>query len=136
MSVLTKRKHIKTPGANGQSAWNRAVREVHGAMATHLGGEDMITAPETMLIRRIAVFEAEMRLMEAKIAADRQRKIDPDEKFIDLYSRLVNAQRRLLESVGMKRVPRTVVPTLEEYIDAEPVVDAATGSDQSIEDTK
>lgn len=125
MSVLTKRKHIKTPGANGQSAWNRTVRDVHTAMAAHLGGDDMITTPEVMLIRRIAVFEAEMRLMEAKIAGDRQRKIDPDEKYIDLYSRLVNAQRRLLESVGMKRVPRIVIPTLEEYIDAAPVVEDA-----------
>src|SRR6478735_8659691 len=99
MSVLTRRKPIKTPGANGQTSWNRAVRDVHRAIAAHLGGEDMITTPETMLIRRIAVFEAEMRLMEAKIASDRQRKIDPDEKYIDLYSRLVNAQRRLLETV-------------------------------------
>ena len=104
------------------TSWNRMVREVHGAMAQHLGGEDMITTPETLLIRRIAVFEAEMRLMEAKIASDRQAKHDPDEKYVDLYSRLVNAQRRLLESVGMKRVPRTIVPSLEEYVEltAEP----------------
>jgi hypothetical protein len=125
MSTLTKRPP-KMIGSNGQSSWNRAVRDVTNAMAAHLGGVDMITTPEEMLIRRIAVFEAEMRLMEAKIAADRQRKVDPDEKYIDLYSRLVNAQRRLLESVGMKRVPRTVVPTLEEYIDAEPVAEGAS----------
>ena len=99
------------------TSWNRAVREVHSSMANHLGGEDMITTPETMIIRRIAVFEAEMRLMEAKIASERQAKRDPDEKYIDLYSRLVNAQRRLLESVGMKRVPRTIVPSLEEYVE-------------------
>ena len=86
-------------------------------MASHLGGEDMITTPEQMLIRRVAVFESELREMEAKIAIDRQAKRDPDEKYIDLYSRLVNAQRRLLETCGMKRVPRTIVPTLEEYIE-------------------
>src|SRR5260221_182527 len=108
MTKLPAKRHIKTPGSNGMTAWNRTVRDVHGAMANHLGGEDMITTPETMLIRRIAVFEAEMRLMEAKIAVDRQHKRDPDEKYIDLYSRLVNAQRRLLETVGMKRVPRTI----------------------------
>jgi hypothetical protein len=122
MKLPAKRRHIKTPGTNGMTSWNRTVREVHGAMAQHLGGEDMITTPETLLIRRIAVFEAEMRLMEAKIAGDRQAKHDPDEKYVDLYSRLVNAQRRLLESVGMKRVPRTIVPSLEEYVEltAEP----------------
>jgi hypothetical protein len=120
MPLPAKPRHIKTPGANGMTAWNRTVREVHSAMATHLGGEDMITTPEIMLIRRIAVFEAEMRLMEAKIAVDRQRKQDPDEKYIDLYSRLVNAQRRLLESVGMKRVPKDVTPSLQEYLNRKP----------------
>jgi hypothetical protein len=118
MKLPVKRRSIKTPGANGMTSWNRSVRDVHGAMAQHLGGEDMITTPETLLIRRIAVFEAEMRLMEAKIASDRQAKRDPDEKYVDLYSRLVNAQRRLLETVGMKRVPKDVTPTLSEYIQA------------------
>jgi hypothetical protein len=118
MSVLTKRR--QQIGANGQTRWNRVVREVHNAMAAHLGGEDMITTPESLLIRRIAVFESEMRLMEAKIALDRQNKVVPDEKFIDLYSRLVNAQRRLLEAVGMKRIPKDVTPTLSEYLEGKP----------------
>ena len=117
MRLPAKRQRGKVYSSNGQTSWNRTVREVHGAMAAHLGGEDMITEPEKMLIRRIAVFESEMRLMEAKIASERQAHRDPDEKFIDLYSRLVNAQRRLLESVGMKRVPRTIVPLLEEYVE-------------------
>jgi len=85
-------------------------------MAAHLGGEDMITTPEVLLIRRISVFEAELRLMEEQIALDRQRKVEPSEKFIDLYSRIVNSQRRLLETVGMKRIPRDVTPTLTEYL--------------------
>jgi hypothetical protein len=41
-----------------------------------------------------------------------------DEKFLDLYSRLANAQRRFLESVGMKRIPRDVTPSLSEYVEA------------------
>jgi hypothetical protein len=110
-------KRIKT-AASGMSSWNRTVRTVGSSMAQHLGGHVVVTTPETMIIRRIAVFEAEMQLMEKKIAFDRECKRDPDEKFIDLYSRLVNAQRRLLESVGMKRVPRTIVPSLEEYVEA------------------
>jgi hypothetical protein len=118
MSVLTKRKHIKTPGANGQTAWNRTVRNVHGAMADHLGGADMITTPESLIVRRISVFEAEMQLLEAKIAVARQHKQEVDEKTIDLYSRLTNAQRRLLETVGMKRIPRDVTPTLSNYLKA------------------
>ena len=114
-TVMTKAIRIK--GTNGNSSWNRVLRDVHAAMASHLGGLDMITKAEEMLIRRIAVFEAEMREMEMKIAADRKAKTSPDEKFIDLYSRLANSQHRLLKEIGMKRIPRTVVPTLNEYLD-------------------
>jgi hypothetical protein len=112
------RRRIKTPGANGNTRWRRAVLHVQRAMAQHLGGEDFVTTPERLLIRRIGVFEAELMQMEAKIALDRQNRLDPDEKLIDLYSRLTNAQRRLLESVGMKRVSRDVTPSLEQYIEA------------------
>jgi hypothetical protein len=109
-------RHVRLKGVGGMTAWSRAVRDTNTAMEQHLGGADLVTVPEQMLIRRVAVFEAEMRLMEAKIGQDRQAGRDPDEKFVDLYSRLVNAQRRLLEGVGMKRVPRTIVPSLEEYV--------------------
>ena len=101
---------------SGQSAWNRAVRNTSTAMVEHLGGD--VTEPEKMLIRRIAVFESEMRLMELQIAKDRHSGIEPSEKFIDLYSRLANAQRRFLEAAGLKRVPKDVTPSLEEYVQA------------------
>jgi hypothetical protein len=32
------------------------------------------------------------------------------------YCTLVNAQRRLLETVGLKRVARDVTPSLQEYL--------------------
>jgi hypothetical protein len=133
MSGITKRR--QQIGANGQTRWNRVVREVHNAMAEHLGGEAMITTPETLLIRRIAVFESEMRLMEAKIALDRQEKRDPDEKFLDLYSRLVNSQRRLLESVGMKRIPKDVTPSISEYIRATAKPAGASNPEEATEVT-
>jgi hypothetical protein len=110
----------KPPGSikvvSGQSAWNRSVRNVSAAMVQHLGGD--ITEPEQMLIRRVAVFEAEMRIMELQIAKVRFEGGEPGEKFIDLYSRMVNSQRRLLETVGMKRVPKDVTPSLSDYIRA------------------
>jgi hypothetical protein len=87
-------------------------------MAEHLGGADFISEPEAIVIRRIAVFEAEMQIMEEKINQNRQQNLPMDEKFLDLYSRLANAQRRFLETVGMKRTPKDVTPTLSEYVDA------------------
>jgi hypothetical protein len=131
----------KAPGSikvvSGQSAWNRSVRNTSAAMAAHLG--DDLTEPEKMLVRRVAVFEAEMNLMELQIARDRFEKREPSEKFIDLYSRLVNAQRRLLETVGMKRVAKDITPSLSEYIRASAVpVDAfkpEEGSEATLDET-
>jgi hypothetical protein len=117
MASLTRRS-LKPLLGSGMTAWKRSVRRTSQAMADHLGGADFISEPESLVIRRIAVFEAEMNLMEEKIAQDRQQNIQVDEKFIDLYSRLANAQRRFLESVGMKRVPRDVTPSLSEYVEA------------------
>ncbi len=84
------------------------------AMVAHLGSD--VTEPEAMLIRRIAVFESEMQLMELQIAKDRHFNVEPSDKFLDLYSGLVNSQRRLLETVGMKRVAKDVTPDLESYL--------------------
>ncbi len=114
-------KRIKT--ANGMTSWNRTARKVQSALAEHLGGVDFITVPEQLLIRRISVFESEMRLMEQRIAVDRQAGKEPDEKYLDLYSRLANGQRRFLESVGMKRVPRDVTPSLSAYIEGTKVTE-------------
>ena len=35
---------------------------------------------------------------------------------LDLYQRTANSLRRLLESVGLKRVPKDVTPSLAEYL--------------------
>jgi hypothetical protein len=99
---------------SGQSAWNRSVRNTSAAMVEHLGGD--VSEPEKMLIRRISVFESEMRIMELQIAKQRFEGIEPSEGFIDLYSRLANAQRRFLEAAGLKRVPKDITPDLDSYL--------------------
>ena len=35
---------------------------------------------------------------------------------IDLYQRTANSLRRLLESIGLKRVPRDVTPSVADYV--------------------
>jgi hypothetical protein len=107
-------KRIKTAVAPGMTSWNRVVRKISGEMVQHLGGD--VSEPEKMLIRRISVIEAELAHMEQKIAADRHRGVEPDERYLDLYSRLANGQRRFLEAAGLKRVPKDVTPTLSEYL--------------------
>jgi hypothetical protein len=116
-------KRIKAAIAPGMSSWNRTVRNVNQSMTEHLGGADFVSVPESLIIRRVAVFEAELILMEQRIAVDRHAGKEPDEKYLDLYSRLANGQRRFLESVGMKRLPRDVTPSLSAYIEAKKVTE-------------
>ena len=46
------------PGVDGRSTWARLLRDVSSAMYVHLGGEDRISEPQRMLVRRVACFEA------------------------------------------------------------------------------
>jgi len=45
-----------------------------------------------------------------------------------LYCTLANAQKRLLESVGLRRVPRDVTPSLTDYLRSR---DAAPGPSEA-----
>lgn len=112
----------KPPGSvkvvSGMSAWNRSVRNTSAAMTAHLGGDP--TEPERMLIKRIGVIEAELEIMQLNIARDRYMNVEPDEKYLDLYLRMANAQRRFLEAAGLKRVAKDVTPSLSEYLNRKP----------------
>jgi hypothetical protein len=52
------------------------------------------------------------RYQETKIAIVRAAGGEPDDALLDLYSRVSNTQRRHLEALGWRRVPRDVTPDL------------------------
>jgi hypothetical protein len=112
------------PSVDGRSTWARLMRDVIGSMTAHLGGEDYVTEPQRMLVRRVAAFEAECVCLEDRFARARSEGRAPDTADVDLYSRLASAQRRHLEAIGLQRVPRDVSPTLEQYIQSKATVDA------------
>ena len=63
------------------------------------------------MVRRAAVLTIELEKMEVRFATD-----DGDVKLIEAYQRTTNTLRRLLETIGIKRVPRDITPTLRDYI--------------------
>jgi hypothetical protein len=106
------------PTVPGTSIWARILRDNLDAMITHLGGDDVVSEPQRLACRRIAVLETEMIHLEDKIGSLRSQGSEPDAALLDLYSRLGNAQRRFCEALGWQRVPKDVTPSLSSYLSA------------------
>ena len=96
------------PSVDGQSVWARIMRDTIHAMHAHLGGEDNVSAPQHMLARRVAAMEAELIHLEDHLARTRTKGKAPAPNALDLYSRMAGQQRRILEAIGLDRVPRDV----------------------------
>lgn len=103
------------PGVDGRSTWARLLRDVISAMYAHLGGEDLASEPQRMLVRRVACFEAELCHLEFAFAQARAEGRAPEAAELDLYSRMTSAQRRLLEACGLERRPREITLDPLEY---------------------
>lgn len=98
------------PGVDGRSTWAGLLRDVISALYAHLGGEDLASEPQRMLVRRVACFEAELCHLEFAFAQARAEGRAPEAADLDLYSRMTSAQRRLLEACGLDRRPRDITP--------------------------
>jgi hypothetical protein len=106
------------PKVDGRTAWARLFRDIHESLTQHVGGADRMSEPERMTVRRAAALECELVRLEISFAEARAAERAPDAADIDLYSRITNTQRRVLETLGMQRRPRDVVPDLSEYLGA------------------
>jgi hypothetical protein len=87
----------------------RRTSELIGALEADLGGADQLSVAERQLIRHAAVTGALLEDQAARWLAGEA--IDPA-----LYATLGNHQRRLFETVGLKRVARDVTSTLHGYL--------------------
>jgi hypothetical protein len=94
------------PGVDGRNTWARRCRDVINEHLADLGGIDNCSVPERSIIRRAAVLTTELEQLEVKFAlAGEANPVD-----LDLYQRVSNSLRRLLESVGLERRARDVTP--------------------------
>jgi hypothetical protein len=81
-------------------------------MHADLGGEERLATGERQIVQRAAMLGTMAEHLEACWLAGQE--VDPA-----TLALLSNAQRRLLETVGLRRRPRDVTPTLREYLEAE-----------------
>jgi hypothetical protein len=97
---------------NGNAAWTRRWRDLTSAHAADLGGADILSEAQSSLIRRVATIEIELEQLEGKLS--KGEAVD-----LDGYTRAASHLRRILETLGIKRVPRDVTPDLHDYIAAQ-----------------
>jgi len=92
----------------------RRLRDLINAHVSDLGGESEISSAEMILIRRSSMLCLQLEMMESRWATEREGEASP--KQLDLYQRGVGALRRTLESLGLRRRPRDITPSLDEYL--------------------
>jgi hypothetical protein len=96
------------PGVDGRSPWIRRCKDI---LASHLSDKPDATAAEQAIIRRAAVLIVELERLERQFALAGEA----DPETLDLYGRVAGNMRRLLESVGLERRAREVVPDPLQY---------------------
>jgi hypothetical protein len=101
------------PGVDNRSVWVRRCVDLMADLTSDKGGQSEVTTAEAMLIRRAAVMSVELEALEKKFAQDGQAK----PAMLDLYGRTAGNLRRVLETLGISRRPRTInVRPLDEIV--------------------
>jgi hypothetical protein len=108
---VAKAKLLTIDALDGRTGAAKAARSLMASIEADLGGRDQLSAGELQLIQRAAITGAILEDMEVAWLAGGP--ID-----VPTYVALGNAQRRYLETVGLKRAPRDVTPTLAQYLES------------------
>jgi hypothetical protein len=99
------------PGVDGRSTWARRLRDLMALHLSDLGGDDAVSEAERSIVRRAATLTVELERIELGFALAGEAR--PEQ--VDLYQRVANSLRRLLESVGLERRAKPI-PTLQEHL--------------------
>jgi len=105
-------------GLDRRTAAYRETRKLIDEIEGDLGGRDRLSTGECQLIQRAAVLGAVLTDTES-------RWIEGEPIDTTAYCTVVNAQRRVLETIGLKRQVRDVTPSVAEYVASLPVEEDA-----------
>ena len=103
------------PSIDGRSMAARVFKDTYLAMVAHCGGGDAVSETLRLMCRRAAAIEAECINLEARFALARHEGEQPTQTDLDLFSRLINTQRRVCEVLGWQRTARDVTPRPLDY---------------------
>jgi hypothetical protein len=97
------------PNVDGRSTVARRYRDIASAIMVDQGGPDRCSESRQQLIRRFAAAAVLAEQLEASLA--RGEKVDITE-----HALLVSTLVRVAQRIGIDRIPKMVVPTLNEYL--------------------
>jgi hypothetical protein len=107
------------PGIDGRSTWARRLRDLVALHVADLGGDQNVSEAERAILRRSSVIIVELERMEKDFASSEDAPSIPE---LEIYQRMANTMRRLLEAVGLHRRPRDITPPhLRHYLHARAV---------------
>jgi hypothetical protein len=106
-----KTKLLTLADLDGRTRAAQVVKQTISAIVADLGGDEHLSTGEHEIVKSAAVTGAMCESLAARWLLGEP--IDPGQ-----YATLSNAQRRLLETVGLKRVSREIVPSLASYLEA------------------
>ncbi len=97
---------------DGRSAWARRFKDLYAAFISDAGGDDTVSEATRAILRRAATIATELERLEANFASNGCA----DAGDLDLFAKTSAVLSRLLEKVGLDRVPRDVTPTIGEFL--------------------
>ena len=96
-----------------RTAAARAARSLVDHLTSDLGGDEQLSAGERELVKRAALCGAIVADFEARWVAGQLVELGE-------YLAAVNVQRRVLATLGLRRRPRDVTPSLSQYLQYKP----------------
>lgn len=111
-SRITNGKSLLPKGADGRSLYVRRFRDLIALHLADLGGADAVSESEKAIVRRAATIVIQLEKMEMRMATEDEASAN----LLDLYQRMSNTLRRMLESLGLKRRTRDITPDLQTYL--------------------
>jgi hypothetical protein len=103
------------PAGDPNSEWSRRFRDIYAGTCDDLGGVESLSFAEHLLAREHAALATEVEFMSARLS-EGDKTVD-----VDKLGRTASHARRLKETLysrQLRRQPRDVTPSLQEYIAA------------------
>jgi hypothetical protein len=98
-----------------RSAWMRRLRDLIANHISDLGGDEVVSGAERILVRRAAMLCLQCEMIEARW---NETAGEASPKQIDVYQRTANTLRRLLATLGLERRARDITPDLQSYLNS------------------
>lgn len=108
-SAVTNKTRLFLVKGGDLSVVGRRLRDIRDAIASDLGGDDYLSEAQLQLIRRAATLAIHCEVLESGMAQG-------DGADMDEYATMTNVLRRVLVTLGLRRVPRDITPRLSDYL--------------------